>query len=295
MRATLYKVATPIRVRRFCGGDAAVISSSGRMKYSEYRDLFQRLREPRDIEMLGKETGHDPELLMVIYTQRVTRDATKKFYKVKRHSKKLHWMWKQGRSFVDIAREYEFPPVLTALMILEEDKVSRKQFWRYLSDLDNVEDIKLHRDLKEATEADIVYSPQGTARQYARGRWGEKKLQDWLDRYGIPYRTENQVRHQFEKTPDTVLGEPLEFNGSKITWIESKATFGDPLEVRRHVARQLKPYAEIFGDGIVVYWFGYVEDADLQLPEGVIIANDQFFSEDGPGRLALPLTLRGEG
>ncbi len=265
------------------------------MKYSEYMELYRRLETPEDVERVAKEAGYDPELLLVIYTQRVTRDATKKFYKVKKHSNKLHWMWKQGKGFVDIAREYEFPPILTALMILEEDKVSRKQFWKYLQDLDNVEDIRLHRDLSDAAKADAIYSPEGSARQYARGRWGERKLQEWLDRHGVPYRTENQVRHQFDKTPDTVLGEPLEMNGSKITWIESKATFGDPVEVRRHIGRQLKPYTEIFGDGIVVYWFGYVEDVNLQLPEGVVIANEQFFAEDGQGRIAWPLALRGDG
>ncbi len=251
------------------------------MKLSAYRALSQRLRTTEDVDRVARETGYDPELIMVIYTQRVVRDATKKFYRVKKHSKKLHWTWRQGKSFVEIAIEYEFPPILTAFMICEEERITRKNFWRMLADLDNVEDIRLHVELSEACRADSIYSPEGTARQYERGKWGERRLQEWLTKRGIPFRTENEVRSQFEKTPDTVLGEPMDYNGSKITWIESKATFGDPVEVRRHIQRQLKPYTEIFGEGMVVYWFGYVEDMDLDLPEGVTILDESFFRENG--------------
>ncbi len=251
------------------------------MKLSEYRALADRLRNPEDVGRVARETGLDPELIMVIYTQRVVRDATKKFYRVKKHSRKLHWMWRQGKTFAQIALEYEFPATLTALMICEEEKINRRQFWRMLANLDNVEDIKLHEELGEVCRTDAIYSPEGTARQYERGRWGERRLQEWLKKRGIPFKTENDVRSQFEKTPDTVLGEPMEYNGTKITWIESKATFGDPVEVRRHVQRQLKPYTEIFGDGMVVYWFGYVEDVNLELPEGVTILDESFFQEYG--------------
>lgn len=251
------------------------------MKLSEYQALSQRLRTLEDVDSVVRETGLDPELVMVVYTQRVVRDATKKFYRVKKHSKKLHWMWRQGTPFVEIAKEYEFPPILTALMICEEEKLTRKHFWRMLADIDNVEDIRLHEELKEVCRTDAIYSPEGTARQYERGRWGERRLQEWLTKRGIPFRTENEVRSQFEKTPDTVLGEPMDYNGSKVTWIESKATFGDPVEVRRHVQRQLRPYTEIFGDGMVVYWFGYAEDVDLELPNGVTILDDSFFRSEG--------------
>ncbi len=66
-------------------------------------------------------------------------------------------------------------------------------------------------------------------------------------------------------------------NGSRKYWIESKATFGDPYEIRRHIKKQLLPYSDLFGDGAVVYWFGHVDDQMYALPEGVDIVRPTFF------------------
>jgi len=247
------------------------------MKQSEYLELYGKLSTPEDIDFLAENFGYDKELLLVVYTQRVTRDATKRYYRVKDQAKRLARMWQDGVRLVQIAGKYDFPPVLAALMILEQKRISRKQFWRYITNPKEAPDPRLRRELQEVVKADIVYSPQGTAVQYERGRWGEKKLFDWLDARGMEYRTEKQLRAEYDKTPDALLRKPIEWNGSKNYWIESKASVGDPVEVRRHIRRQLEPYADMFGDGIVVYWFGYVTDADMRLPEGVNIVDTSFF------------------
>jgi hypothetical protein len=243
------------------------------MDYGTYKDLYDALATREDLERLKRTTPYDEELLMVIYTQRVVRDATKRFYKVKRHSGKLYRRWKSGASFVELADEHRFPPVLMALIVLEEEGTTRRQFWKMLNDLSSLERGRLREDLERACEADLVYSPEGTERQYRRGAWGEERLWSWLRDKGVPFRTEAELRTQFDKTPDALLGEPMEYDGRKIFWIESKASFGDPYEVRRHVRRQLSPYVDLFGEGLVVYWFGYVEDMDLKLPEGVSITD----------------------
>ena len=56
-------------------------------------------------------------------------------------------------------------------------------------------------------------------------------------------------------------------NGLKVSWIESKANFGDIVEMKKNLSKQLVPYVKLFGKGIVVYWFGYVTDVDV--PEGI--------------------------
>ena len=48
-------------------------------------------------------------------------------------------------------------------------------------------------------------------------------------------------------------------NGWNINWIESKATFGDRVEVNKNMKKQLEPYLELFGQGVVIYWFGFVD------------------------------------
>ena len=258
------------------------------MKLAEYQELYSKLETPEDIDFLAENLGYDKELHLVIHTQRVVRDTTKRFYRVKDQQRRMAHMWRTGQSFVDIARRLEFPPTLTALMILEQQKVPRKQFWRYISDPTKVGDPKLRRELEEVARADIIYSPEGSAKQYERGRWGEEKLFEWLNARGIEYRTEKDLRRQYEKTPDTLLRHPIEWDGSKKFWIESKATFGDPVEIRRHIRKQLEPYVNLFGDGLVVYWFGYVEDVDHHPPEGVGILDDKAFEEEGAISLAVP-------
>jgi len=258
------------------------------MKLAEYQDLYNRLETPEDIDFLAENLGYDKELLLVIHTQRIVRDTTKRFYRVKDQARRMAHMWQTGTSFVEIANKFEFPPTLTALMILEQQKVPRKQFWRYITDPTKVRDPKLRTELEQVARADIIYSPEGSAKQYERGRWGEAKLSEWLDARGIEYRTEKDLRKQYDKTPDTLLKTPIEWDGSKKFWIESKATFGDPVEIRRHIKKQLAPYLDMFGDGLVVYWFGYTDDVDHKQPEGVTIADATAFEDGSPLSLAIP-------
>ena len=81
--------------------------------------------------------------------------------------------------------------------------------------------------------------------------------------------TEKDLRGKYTKTPDALLDDPIVFYGQKLKWIESKANFGDDVELRKNLRRQLAPYTEIFGEGAVVYWYGYVEGADS--PPGILL------------------------
>src|SRR5438128_8515419 len=128
------------------------------MKLSEYQDLYAKLSTAEDIDFLAENFGHDKELLLVIYTQRIVRETTKKFYRVKAQARRLAFMWQNGSSLLEIARKFEFPPILTALMVLEQRKISRKQFWKMINELDSVKDRRLRRELDDVNRADIVYS-----------------------------------------------------------------------------------------------------------------------------------------
>ena len=107
-------------------------------------------------------------------------------------------------------------------------------------------------------EAGDVGRPKAEV-QAERGRFGEERLQRWLDDHQVGYRDEEDLRGAYPKTPDILLDEPMVYNGTKLFWIESKANFGDRTEVSRNTKRQLKPYSELFGPGMVIYWFGVVD------------------------------------
>jgi hypothetical protein len=223
------------------------------------------------VKRLSRDLGLDEELLFIIYTQRVTRDATKRFYVVKNQIKKLLGQWKRGMSICKLARKLRFPPVLLAGMIMMENGVSRKKLWQQLRKPDSIKNERIKREIKEVLGEDLVYSPQGLERQRIRGVTGEERLAELLDKLKVSYLTEKDIRGAYPKTPDFLLHRPIVVDGKTVHWIESKANFGDTVEIRRNLGKQLKPYRKLFGDGIVVYWFGFIEAAEGA--DGILIVD----------------------
>lgn len=246
---------------------------------STLRDLQEKLQTKEDIDRLHEATGLERELLLIIYQQKVSRDATRRYYKVKARVPTLYKQWRGGKPLLRLAHEHGFPPVLMAYMVLLEGQVPRKQFWKYVREPNSIRDVRLRREIQELIAHDLVYAPEANARQAERGREGEELLYKWLDDLGVTYRTEKDLRQISTKTPDALLDKPLKFNGKSIHWIESKANFGDFQEISRNLRKQLIPYTQLFGPGLVVYWYGLV--ADAQTPTDIILASREFFEENG--------------
>jgi len=254
------------------------------MKYEDYRNIYSQLRKSGDVDFLSRRLGLDRELLLVLYTQRTVRDATRRFYIVKKDIKKIAREWRRGTSIARLARMMNYPPVLLGLLLTSEIGLTRKQFWKYVRNPEACRDRRLKKELKQIADEDMVYSPRGAEIQTERGMWGEKKLHEWLDKRHLKYRTEVDLRSTHTKTPDCLLEKPIQINGQRVHWIESKASFGDEIELKKNVRRQLKPYTDMFGTGAVVYWFGFVEG--IEPPQGVVLLPGTYFSdcpEERPG------------
>ncbi len=248
------------------------------MNSKEYKELANKLNFPSDIGKLARDTSHNRELLLIIYTQRITKDATRRYYQVKNKSRKLLKQWNNGTTLVQLARNERFPPVLLSLILMRDNGMNRKEFWKYIRDPKKAPDKRLKKEFLEVVRDDIIYSPAGMDVQYQRGKKGEARLCEWLDRNGLEYRTEDEIRDEYPKTPDNLLAEPVEIDGMKVHWFESKANFGNAHEVRRNMKKQLIPYTEIFGPGIVVYWFGYVDD--YEPVKDVRVVDASFFKKE---------------
>ena len=247
------------------------------MSKAEFRKIYDHLNRYSHVKSLAEESGIDEETLFVIYTQRTVRRATRNYYRIKNKVPGLVRRWERGESFVRIAASLRFPPILTALLLFQGNNISKKRFWEYVENTEDIKDNRLRREIKEVKEKDMIYSPHGYKLQYERGQWGEQRLQEWLGEQKIPYRTEEEIKGLFPKTPDALLDQPILANGSKIYWIESKASFGDDIEVRKNYKKQLEPYTQLFGKGMVVYWYGYL--SDLPEYEDVIIVDNEFFQK----------------
>lgn len=250
------------------------------MNTTEYQELASKLQFPSDIGKLARDTSINRELLLIIYTQRVVRDATKRFYRVKNKAQKLLWQWKNGTTLVQLARNERFPPTLLSLIILRDYGLTRKEFWRYVRDPIHAPNKRIGKEIYDVVREDIIYSPAGMEVQYQRGKKGEARLYEWLERNNIGYRTEEEIKGEYEKTPDALLNEPKVIDGEKVFWFESKANFGDAVEIRKNMKKQLIPYTEIFGPGILVYWFGHVDD--YAKVKGVRLVDGNYFLKDLP-------------
>ncbi len=239
------------------------------MDRATYQRLFEALVSYEDVHRIAHAEHLDEELLFVIHTHRVTRDATRRFYVVQRQMPHLAGQWKRGRTMLDIAREWKFPPVLLGQQMLGQLGIPRKKVWGTFLHPETAPDARLRREVEQLLAADMIYSPRGMELQRERGRKGEERMQRWLEKHGIGYRTEKDLRGKYAKTPDALLDAPIIFYGQKITWIESKANFGDDVELRKNLKRQLGPYTQLFGEGAVVYWYGYVDGATS--PDGILL------------------------
>lgn len=237
------------------------------MEYQAYKSIYNSLKSYRDVHRLIGE-GYDRRFVSSLYSQKISRDVTKRYHIVSSNSAKMLKSWRKGTSMMELAEKWHFPPVLIARFLFLEDGATKKEFAEYLRNPDLLRK-DVADELRDAIQCDLVYSPQGVEDQHERCQWGEKLLQDWLTDQGIGFRTEKEIRGIYEKTPDALLEKPMMYGDKKIYWVESKASFGDNTEFMHNCRRQLVRYTELFGPGIVVYWLGKLDD--LESPEGVYV------------------------
>ncbi|MCD6414062.1 MAG: TPD domain-containing protein [Candidatus Diapherotrites archaeon] len=244
------------------------------MDIEEYKKLYRELDCYDDVKRLVKKYKgkYDEELLFVIFTQKHIREVKRKYYQVGNQSQKLLSEWKKGKSFTQLAREHKFSPVMMTQILLKAKGLTKKEALSIMRDYENCKDRRLKTEIKDAIEKDMVYSTVGNALQRERGKQGEANIQKWLDAQGITYRTEKDLRGKFPKTVDFLLDKPFKVKFQThpdkprlVYWIESKGSFGDTRQIRRDYREQLSKYVEMWGPGMVVYWFDYLDGLELWL------------------------------
>jgi len=248
------------------------------MNASEYGRLYDSLNSLDDVRELSKR-GLDKDLLTVILTQKIVRETKRRFYHVKTMAPDMVRQWASGASISSIARKINFPPALTVQMMLQQMNFTKGDIKDYVRDPMLIKDERLRSELLRAVSEDLVYSPQGTAAMWNRGKDVEMRVKQWLTASKVRFITEYDAKKgQAIKTPDFRFELPVKIFGKWINWVECKASFGDETEVRRDYFKQLVHYVDLFGQGIVVYWYGYLEGnlkdthiiiTDRSLVEGV--------------------------
>jgi len=252
------------------------------MNSTDYKRIYGLLNSRDDIKKIAAEEHLREELLLVILSQKIIRNTKRAYYEVKNKAPALIGKWMQGTRITDIARNENFSPILTASIMLQHTGLSKKQFRNYMNAPEAVVDRRLRSDLQDALKEEIIYSPDGARIQYERGKDVERIVKKWLDMRKVTYITEYDAKKgEYTKTPDFKLEAPIKIQNKWLNWVECKASFGDEVEYRRDYLKQLNHYVSLFGAGMVVYWYGYIEDMPNHLrDDNIVMADRKLFEHD---------------
>ncbi len=228
-----------------------------------YFSLYRKLNRKGDVFKLAEAHDIPVEVLFAILSQKIVRRTKRDYHGLKRQCPKLLRQWKEGKSLLKLSEERKFSPVLISSFVMRESGTTKREIREYLRHPHDIKDPRIRKEILEVLEAEVVYSPEAAEIQRRNGRTAERKIGEWLDYHEVEYITEEEARNLHKKTPDFLLKNPLILYGNAISWVESKASFGDRIQMKGDYHRQLKHYVELFGRGLVVYWHGYLNDSEV--------------------------------
>lgn len=179
---------------------------------------------------------------------------------------------------IKMAKNYEVPPSLMCRLIINEkysNEMTKVKITELIKNPHLIPDTCLGGNARICVFSDNQEGPIPDFIRRCLGEEYELKTKQMATEAGLIFVDEENLRRiGFDKTPDLKLALPCLYKGSVVNWIESKALFGDIRTHKRYLQQQLTSYLNRFGPGIVIYWFGFIENI-LQLKEngGLIILN----------------------
>jgi len=261
------------------------------MKREFYSYLYSEINAREDVDKLAQihtsEVTHDT--LLSIYSQKI-QEFTRKtlhFHKKPHVMTRYFQMYQEGSSIVDIATQADLSPCLMARLILESYFLSsdiekhkiKSQISHIMKDPSLLEDERLRKELELCIERDDNYSPLIDKLKRVTGEKYETLLCEKLRSVDVPFMDEEEMRASgYPKTPDAKLLIPFAVNGFVVNWVDSKASFCDDFSMQ--TARdQFLSYVNRYGPGLVIYWFGFIEELNGMHQDGVLLMES--FPETG--------------
>jgi len=234
------------------------------MKTEEFFLIRKSLKSLRDISNPKYKRG----TLFSILLQKRIDNVKRRYHIYISRLPEIAQHWERNK---EIPKWVRLPPVMRIKILMKSLGMSGKEITRAFSDPDSSE---MGDMIWSAIYSDFIYSPIAVRNQFARGRVGEVIIKNYLERENIEFKDESQLRPA-RKTPDFYIEEGLEIDGRNIKWIESKALFGDIKLHRIYSKKQYNQYLEMYGDGMVVYWMGYIDE----LSSYAMIKNGDSFND----------------
>ncbi|CAI9730348.1 Hypothetical predicted protein [Octopus vulgaris] len=179
-----------------------------------------------------------------------------------------------------MSEEADFSPSQLARIVLEEhlmvtldkDHIPKVTLSKYLKSPLTIDDHVLSAEVLECIAVDDHYGPFTDCIKHAIGYEYEFELKKTLESLSLPYIGEEVMREKgYDKTPDIKLEIPIAVDGYIVNWIESKASFGDEFNHEIYLREQYWSYWNRFGAGMVIYWFGFIDELDVNKEKGIIL------------------------
>ncbi|MGP8328815.1 MAG: C15orf41 family protein [Methanosarcinaceae archaeon] len=247
------------------------------MDRNTYFKIRDSLNSTVDIEHVSFLFTQPVGVISAILDQKIVSMVKSIHGRIKSESKKHAVAWKRGDTILNIANRNGIPATLMASMILKEMGHSKKHINRLFKDPNNIQKQCLRNEIIQALNSDHFFSPKAHRIQTEKSEMGESIIEKWLESQNIGYRNETELRSSgMTRTPDCVLDTALTIDDMEITWIESKALFGDETEHKNYSIKQFKHYEQEYGAGMVVYWYGHLDSITL---DGHLIKDHKFFGE----------------
>ncbi len=234
------------------------------MKAEEFFELRRSLKSFRDLSNPEYERG----TLFSILLQKRIDNVKKRYHNYASRLSEIAHDWERYRKIPEWVR---LPPVMRIKLLMRALGYSTKEIAKAFSDPDSSE---MGDMIWSAIYSDFIYSPIAVRNQFARGRVGELMIKNYLESRSLEFKDEHQLRPA-KKTPDFFIESDIEINGRKLKWIESKALFGDIKLHRVYSKKQYDQYLEMYGDGMIVYWMGFIDE----LSSHAMITDHNFFDD----------------
>eukprot|EP00698_Gefionella_okellyi_P020278 TRINITY_DN6349_c0_g1_i1.p1 TRINITY_DN6349_c0_g1~~TRINITY_DN6349_c0_g1_i1.p1 ORF type:complete len:307 (-),score=65.23 TRINITY_DN6349_c0_g1_i1:92-1012(-) len=246
------------------------------MKQSEFKLIADQLKEIEDVHKLACLPNHPTyNTLLSIYAAKYQKHVRKTAHIHKQHKREYLTDYLHGVTLFDLAVKVNYAPSLLARLVYEEYllrvkniSVSPNELKQLVSkgirDPSSIDDERLREQVVECHEQDDIYSPTVERTKHNIGLEYEYILQEKLTNLNIPFKTEDLLRSLgYPLTPDALLEVPIAVQGRIVHWIDSKATFGDEYSHKQNLEQMLR-YFNRYGPGMVIYWFDFVEELNMQ-------------------------------
>lgn len=265
------------------------------MKLEIYNEIIEKLKGVNGRDELVEISTHFPgvtvDTLGSIYSQEIQKKMRRTHhyhYSANRTAMYYEQFLKarekqESHILIRMAKEFDFSPSQLARIILEKHLIVTEEITHVpkcrISQLIKepflIDDDVLSSEVLECNAVDDCYGPFADCIKHAIGYEHEFYLKKKLDSLGLPYIGEEIMREKgYDKTPDIKLEIPIAVDGFIVNWIESKASFGDEFSHDIYLREQYWSYWNRFGAGMVIYWFGFIDELDVNKEKGIILRDE---------------------